>query len=164
MVFKVFSRKRKGGLNIFAPINGEIVQLSDVPDEVFNQKMMGEGIAITPKEGKVYAPVDGKVIQIAKTKHAIGFLTANQTEILIHIGLDTVHLKGEGFTMHAEEGQEVKMGDLLVEFDIDYVKANAKSVVTPIVIPNSINSEKEYIVAKGSAAKQGETILITVAP
>ncbi|HGZ3420482.1 TPA: glucose-specific PTS transporter subunit IIBC [Staphylococcus aureus] len=119
---------------VHAPLTGEITPLSEVPDQVFSEKMMGDGIAIKPSQGEVRAPFNGKVQMIFPTKHAIGLVSDSGLELLIHIGLDTVKLNGEGFTLHVEEGQEVKQGDLLINFDLDYIRNHAKSDITPIIV------------------------------
>ncbi|GJF39597.1 PTS glucose EIICBA component [Staphylococcus argenteus] len=119
---------------VHAPLTGEVTPLSKVPDQVFSEKMMGDGIAIKPSQGEVRAPFNGKVQMIFPTKHAIGLVSDSGLELLIHIGLDTVKLNGEGFTLHVEEGQEVKQGDLLISFDLDYIRNNAKSDITPIIV------------------------------
>ncbi|HDB8244682.1 TPA: PTS transporter subunit IIABC [Staphylococcus aureus] len=119
---------------VHAPLTGEVTPLSKVPDQVFSEKMMGDGIAIKPSQGEVRAPFNGKVQMIFPTKHAIGLVSDSGLELLIHIGLDTVKLNGEGFTLHVEEGQEVKQGDLLINFDLDYIRNHAKSDITPIIV------------------------------
>ncbi|HCZ1081875.1 TPA: PTS transporter subunit IIABC [Staphylococcus aureus] len=119
---------------VHAPLTGEVTPLSEVPDQVFSEKMMGDGIAIKPSQGEVHAPFNGKVQMIFPTKHAIGLVSDSGLELLIHIGLDTVKLNGEGFTLHVEEGQEVKQGDLLINFDLDYIRNHAKSDITPIIV------------------------------
>lgn len=119
---------------VHAPLTGEVTPLSEVPDQVFSEKMMGDGIAIKPSQGEVRAPFNGKVQMIFPTKHAIGLVSDSGLELLIHIGLDTVKLNGEGFTLHVEEGQEVKQGDLLINFDLDYIRNHAKSDITPIFV------------------------------
>ncbi|HGO3487110.1 TPA: glucose-specific PTS transporter subunit IIBC [Staphylococcus aureus] len=119
---------------VHAPLTGEVTPLSEVPDQVFSEKMMGDGIAIKPSQGEVRAPFNGKVQMIFPTKHAIGLVSDSGLELLIHIGLDTVKLNGEGFTLHVEEGQEVKQGDLLINFDLDYIRKHAKSDITPIIV------------------------------
>ncbi|HEH1373536.1 TPA: PTS transporter subunit IIABC [Staphylococcus aureus] len=119
---------------VHAPLTGEVTPLSEVPDQVFSEKMMGDGIAIKPSQGEVRAPFNGKVQMIFTTKHAIGLVSDSGLELLIHIGLDTVKLNGEGFTLHVEEGQEVKQGDLLINFDLDYIRNHAKSDITPIIV------------------------------
>ncbi|HHQ7208594.1 glucose-specific PTS transporter subunit IIBC [Staphylococcus aureus] len=119
---------------VHAPLTGEVTPLSEVPDQVFSEKMMGDGIAIKPSQGEVRAPFNGKVQMIFPTKHAIGLVSDSGLELLIHIGLDTVKLNGEGFTLHVEEGQEVKQGDLLINFDLDYIRNHAKTDITPIIV------------------------------
>ncbi|HEI6298963.1 TPA: PTS transporter subunit IIABC [Staphylococcus aureus] len=119
---------------VHAPLTGEVTPLSEVPNQVFSEKMMGDGIAIKPSQGEVRAPFNGKVQMIFPTKHAIGLVSDSGLELLIHIGLDTVKLNGEGFTLHVEEGQEVKQGDLLINFDLDYIRNHAKSDITPIIV------------------------------
>lgn len=119
---------------VHAPLTGEVTPLSEVPDQVFSEKMMGDGIAIKPSQSEVRAPFNGKVQMIFPTKHAIGLVSDSGLELLIHIGLDTVKLNGEGFTLHVEEGQEVKQGDLLINFDLDYIRNHAKSDITPIIV------------------------------
>lgn len=121
---------------IYAPLSGNIVPLENVPDPTFSQKMMGDGIAIEPSEGKLVAPFDGEVIQVFPTKHAIGLLSSSGVEVLIHIGLETVSLNGEGFETHVQAGDHIKAGDVLVTFDLDFIRQNAKSTITPIVITN----------------------------
>lgn len=121
---------------IYAPLSGNTMPLSDVPDPTFAEKMMGDGIAIEPTEGKIVAPFDGEVVQVFPTKHAIGLVSESGLELLIHIGIDTVALKGEGFETHAKQGDKVKAGDLLVTFDLEYIKNKAKSHITPVIVTN----------------------------
>src|SRR5690625_692457 len=118
-LFKKSSEQEK--LEIYAPLNGKVVKLEDVPDPVFNQKMMGEGIAIMPSEGKVVSPVECKIVQVPESKHAVGIEAVDGTEILIHVGLETVALKGEGFTVNVAAGDKVSVGDQLMEFDLNYI-------------------------------------------
>lgn len=130
------------------PIKGETVSLGDVPDQVFSEKMMGEGFAIIPSEGKVVAPADGEIVSIFPTKHAIGFMSAGGTEILIHIGVDTVKLNGEGFEAHVTSGQAVKQGELLLTFDLDYIKQHAASAITPVIFTNTSEEDLKHIQMK----------------
>ena len=143
-------------------MDGEIVLLSEVPDPVFSQKMMGEGIAMIPTDGKVHAPVNGKVIQIAPTKHAVGMRADDGTEILIHVGLETVSLQGKGFEVKVSAGETVSVGDLLMEFDLAYIRTHAKSLVSPIVITNSRNRDQKYTLTKDKEGKMGETVIMTI--
>ncbi|MEJ8766684.1 PTS glucose transporter subunit IIA [Oceanobacillus sp. HCA-5259] len=156
---KLFKQKKEE--NIVAPVNGKIVPLEEVPDPVFSEKMMGEGIAIIPEDGKIYSPVDGKVIQVAETKHAIGLVTEGGVEILIHIGLETVGLKGKGFIAKINVDDEVKAGQLLMEADLKYISEHASNTITPIVITNSAEGNQNYHFTSEKIAKAGETVIIT---
>lgn len=120
-----------------SPIKGRVIALSEVKDEVFSQGMLGKGIAIVPKEGKIYAPVTGKVKTLFPTKHAVGFVSNNNVELLIHIGMDTVQLNGKYFKAHVKEGSLVNAGDIIMEFDIDKIQAAGYEVVTPVVVTNT---------------------------
>lgn len=131
------------------PIKGEVVSITEVPDEVFSKKMMGDGFAITPAEGKVFAPVDGEIVNMFPTKHAIGIKSKGGLEILIHFGIDTVNLKGEGFTSYVEQGTEVKRGQKILEVDLDFVKQRTPSVMTPIVFTNLEEGSTVELVHKG---------------
>ncbi|MMZ64611.1 PTS system beta-glucoside-specific EIIBCA component [compost metagenome] len=117
-------------------MTGEIHPLSEVEDQAFAQELMGKGIAIVPTEGKVYAPFDGVVEALYRTKHAIGLKAENGVEILVHIGVDTVSLKGKHFNALVEQGQSIKAGDLLVEFEPEKIKAEGYNTITSIVVTN----------------------------
>ncbi|MBW0933508.1 PTS sugar transporter subunit IIA [Priestia megaterium] len=162
MFKKLFSSKTKiKETTILSPISGDILPISEVPDPVFSQKMMGDGFAIEPTEGKVVSPVEGEVVQLFHTKHAIGLKTEAGTEILIHIGLETVEMKGEGFEAHVKQGDKVNIGTPLITFDISLIKEKAKSSITPIVITNSDASESFKILAEGTVQK-GSTVCAKV--
>ncbi|MFD1040455.1 PTS glucose transporter subunit IIA [Virgibacillus byunsanensis] len=160
-MLKNMFKKSNPKSEIYAPVNGKIVPIEDVPDPVFSQKMMGEGIAIIPSEGKAYAPVDGEVIQIPDTKHAIGIRADDGSEILIHIGLETVSLDGQGFNVLVNTGDTVSVGQPLMEFDLDYIKNHASDIITPIVITNSKDTDKNYTMTDEKEGKIGETVIIT---
>ncbi|MFL0377709.1 beta-glucoside-specific PTS transporter subunit IIABC [Paenibacillus amylolyticus] len=121
---------------IVSPMTGEIKPISEVDDQAFAQELMGKGIAILPTDGKVYAPFDGVVEALYRTKHAIGLKAANGVEILIHIGVDTVSLKGKYFNAHIEQGQTIKAGDLLVDFDPEGITTAGYNTITSIVVTN----------------------------
>lgn len=140
---------------IVAPLTGEVKNIEEVPDPVFAGRMMGNGVAIDPTEGVVVSPVDGEIVQLFHTKHAVGIKSKNGTEILIHVGLETVTMAGEGFEAHVAEGQTVKVGDKLISFDLELIREKAKSTITPIVITNtdataSIETTIGVTAAKGS--------------
>ena len=157
MLSKMF---RKRHLQIFAPVKGKLVALSEVPDPVFSEKMMGEGIAIIPAGGNVHSPVEGTVILIAETKHAVGIRSTDGTEILIHIGLETVSLKGKGFKSHIKVGDSVSIQQLLIEVDWVFVCENAKNIITPIVITNS--NERKIQITNETESLIGETVIMSV--
>ncbi|AEB75760.1 PTS glucose transporter subunit IIA [Clostridium botulinum] len=123
-------------IEIINPIEGEIINITEVPDEVFSGKALGDGFAIRPKEGKVVSPIDGEIAVLFPTKHAIAIKGDNDLELLVHIGIDTVNLNGEGFTAHISQGDKVKKGDMLITFDKKVIEDKAKSSITPVVITN----------------------------
>lgn len=118
------------------PINGEVIDLENVPDEVFAEKILGDGFAVVPQDNKVFAPIDGEVTVLFPTKHAMAIKSEQGLEVLVHIGVDTIVLNGEGFTSYIEQGDMVKKGDLLVTFDNLVVAEKAKSLITPVIITN----------------------------
>lgn len=121
---------------ILNPLDGEVVSLEKVPDEVFSQKMLGDGFAIIPTGEKIYAPIEGEIKVLFPTLHAISIESKEGLEILIHIGIDTVELDGKGFVSHIKLGDHVKAGDLLMSFDKKIIEDNGKDTITPIVITN----------------------------
>ncbi len=133
-IIKEEVRDMLGRLVITSPITGCAVSISEVGDPVFVQRMVGDGIAIEPEEGKVYAPFDAEVAAVMSSAHGIGLKDKRGREMLIHIGIDTVEMKGQGFCAHVTQGQCVKAGQLLLEFDIDSIKAAGKPTVSPVVI------------------------------
>ena len=126
----LFSKK----IEIKSPIKGRLVDVTEVKDEAFSTKALGDGMAIVPEEGKVYSPVDGEVITMVDSNHAIG-LSSKGIEILIHIGMDTVKLGGKHFKAHVKEGDKVKVGTLLIELDKEEVEKEY-DITSPIIIPN----------------------------
>ncbi|AMA73635.1 MULTISPECIES: PTS glucose transporter subunit IIA [Aneurinibacillus] len=144
---------------IMAPLHGEVVRIEEVPDPTFSKKMVGEGVAIIPKEGKVVSPVKGEVVQVFPTKHAVGLRSEKGVELLIHIGLETVFMQGEGFVAYVRAGDKVKVGDPLLEFSIDLVKEKAKSAITPIVIINPDRMD-QIEMEWPKEAKMGETSIM----
>lgn len=122
---------------ILAPMAGQEIRLEEVPDQVFAEKVMGYGIAIEPTTEKVVSPVKGEVIHLLETNHAVGLRTEAGVEILIHIGIDTIKMNGHGFDSFVAEGDTVEVGDELLEYDLDLVREEAKSILTPVVITNT---------------------------
>lgn len=145
-------------ITLYSHMNGTAVKLEDVEDEVFSQKILGEGAAVEPSEGKLYAPCDGKIDSVFDTKHAVNMVSNEGVEILLHIGIDTVKLGGKYFEAHVSDGQEVKKGDLLISFDMDKIKAAGYKVTTPIIIGNTDDYKSVEPVAQNSVSA-GEMIL-----
>ena len=126
-----------GVKTVMSPLDGEVIPLSEVKDEVFSSEAMGKGCAVIPTEGKVYAPFDGTIVGLLESHHAVGLESENGIEILIHVGMDTVKLNGKHFICHVEEDQQVRKGQLLLEFDIQAIKEAGYEVTTPVIITNS---------------------------
>ena len=143
---------------ICAPIEGESVGCAEISDLTFRQELLGKSVAIKPTVGKVYAPADASVEMIFDTKHAITLKTTGGAEVLIHIGLDTVSLGGAPFTVMVEAGANVKKGELLIEFDMDAIKAAGLEVITPVVICNS-DDFKGMERFTGKQVKPGDAVI-----
>ena len=124
------------GRSVAVPIQGQMVPLEQVNDAVFSQKILGDGVAILPEEGKVFAPVSGVVSALFETKHAIGITSQDGVELLIHIGIDTVNLQGKYFTAHVNAGCEIKKGDLLISFDQKAIQKEGYDTITPVLVAN----------------------------
>lgn len=150
---------KQGGDVFISPLKGEVRVITEVPDQVFAGKMMGDGFAIVPSEGMVVSPVDGKIVNLFHTKHAIGILSDNGREILIHIGIDTVNLKGEGFETLVAENDHVEKGQPILKVDLDYLKEHATSTITPIVFTNLDADEKIVIEKLGKVELKAEGIV-----
>lgn len=130
-------KKENNAILVGAPIEGEVVSITEVNDPTFSEGILGKGIAIKPSNGRVVAPVDGEIAIMFKTKHAVSLISEDGVEILIHVGLETVNLKGEHFKSYVDAGDKVKAGDLLVEFDVEKIKEAGYDTTTPVVICNT---------------------------
>lgn len=124
-------------ISITSPVEGKVIPLTEVKDPTFSQEILGKGAAIIPEKGVVYAPFDGKVDAVFETGHALGLVSEDGVELLVHVGIDTVNLKGKYFTPKKKSGDTMKKGDILLEFDIDKIKADGYDVTTPIIISNT---------------------------
>lgn len=144
-------------ISLYCPIKGKVAPISEAPDEGFADKMMGDGIVITPQGHEVYAPCDGKIGFVFPTNHAIGIEADSGLELLIHVGIDTVKLEGKGFTILVQEGQRIKKGDKLMEFDLNFISKNAASAATPFVITNLDNQQIEIV--KTGNSNENELIM-----
>lgn len=143
---------------LYAPMNGTAISLEDIGDDVFANRVLGDGGAIEPSEGKLYSPCDGRIGSVYETKHAVNMESADGEEILLQIGLETAELQGKHYETHVEDGQEVRRGDLLISFDIDAIKDEGYDVVTPMVICNSGDYGEVSSVAEGEISVGDEFI------
>ncbi len=134
---------------ILSPITGKSIPMTEVNDSTFAAEVLGKGMAVIPEEGKVCAPVNGKIVTVFDTKHAVGIASDDGTEILIHVGINTVELKGEHFKSHVVEGQDIEVGQLLVEFDIPKIKAAGYDVTTPVIVTNTYDYANVDMVCSG---------------
>ncbi|MGZ3795234.1 MAG: glucose PTS transporter subunit IIA, partial [Pseudobdellovibrionaceae bacterium] len=144
--------------SLFSPAKGRVLPLREVPDNAFAENILGEGFAVEPQEGMIYAPCSGQIVNIFPTKHALGILSEDGLEVLVHVGIDTVQMKGEGFQSFVAEGQHVNVGDRLIGFDLELVRQKAKSLITPIVITNMDTVEALKLVQEGSVTAGQKTL------
>lgn len=144
---------KKKSVLLFAPVNGKMIPIEEVSDEVFRSKMMGDGVAFILEDDTICAPCDGKVSMIPTTLHAFGMTTKNQTEILIHIGLDTVDLQGAGFEKLVDQGSDVKQGTPILKVDLEFMQRKGIDLTTPMVVTNSSERHVELRCAFGDISR-----------
>ncbi len=128
---KMFNKDKS--VKFIMPVSGEVIDIKDIPDPVFAEKMMGDGFGIKPTSNEIVSPIDGEVVSVFPTNHAVGLKTKEGIEVLIHVGIDTVNLKGEGFTSNIKAGDKVLAGDLLLTVDFDGIKGKVPSIITPVI-------------------------------
>lgn len=132
----MFGFFKKEEFKIVVPEDGELIPLADVPDDVFSQKVMGDGFAVIPANGRVVAPVSGTAVSVFPTGHAVGIQTKDGIECIVHVGLDTVELNGEGFKPLISQGDKVKAGQPVIEFDKDFIEEKGYNLTTMVVFPS----------------------------
>ena len=160
-MFSFLSKKK--GIEVKAPVRGQIFPLEKVSDPVFSQKMMGDGIAIQYHGGDVYAPISGTIsVVVLPSMHAFGIQSEDGAEILVHVGLETVNLKGEGFRLLKHQGDHVNAGEKILEVDIEVLKEKQIDLVTPIIVTNSDCFELEVKAFDSDEVRAKETILFTL--
>lgn len=147
-----------GKSTVSSPIKGEMIPLSQVEDDVFSSEMMGKGMAVKPEEGKVYAPVNGKIASVFDTKHAICIEAENGAELLIHVGMDTVELGGKYFDVHVKEGDTIRTGDLLLDFDREAIEKSGYKTVTPVIVTNT-DAFKEIVGGRPGKVQAGDPMM-----
>lgn len=152
---KLADRKKE---EICAPVTGRIIDITEVSDPTFSEKILGDGMAVIPADGKFYAPCDGTLESLYPTGHAYSIKAETGAELLVHIGIDTVKLKGQFFTIHAVQGQKVKKGDLLIEADIDKIVEAGYDVTTPVIIMNT--SDYKKIQKMNGDVTESQTLMI----
>ena len=156
------SEKEKSQSVVYAPLTGKAVPLEQVPDPVFSEKVLGDGVAIIPEDGRIVSPVDGQIESVAETGHAYGFSTEDGLELLVHVGLETVSLKGECFKVHVKEGDQVKKGDLVAEVDLKYLAEKNINPITPVLICSDID-DQELKCAEGGVEAGKTAVLMLMA-
>lgn len=152
----MFGLFKKEEFKIVAPVDGELIPLAGVEDEVFSQKVMGDGFAVIPAGGTVVAPISGTVESVFPTGHAVGISTKSGVECIVHIGLDTVELNGEGFTPMVSQGDKVKAGQTIVKFDKELVEQKGYNVTTIVVFPSGYEAPFEL---GSKTVTSGETLV-----
>ena len=159
-IFDMFKKNKPQNNGILCPTNGELLEITEVPDEVFSNKIMGDGFAIKSSDGMIVSPVDATIEMVFDTKHAIGLKTKEGLEILIHLGIDTVNLKGEGFEVFVNAGDSVNAGDKLIKMDVDFVQQNAKSDISPVIFTNLEENQTVKVITGKVEAKENNRIEI----
>lgn len=157
-LFDIFKKKEKTIVTIYSPMNGKVIELKEVPDEAFAQKMVGDGCAIEPDKGIICSPIDGQLMNIFPTNHAIIFETIDGLEMIVHFGIDTIKLDGKGFQKLREPGP-IKIGDEIVKYNLDDIKDGIPSTRSPIIINNMEKVEKIEVLSLGKLVKIGEPIM-----
>ena len=156
---KLFGKSEKvNGNHVYAPMEGQAVAITEVPDPTFAEGMLGNGVAILPTDGKVCAPCDATVDMMFSTGHAVSLVSDTGIEILIHVGLETVSLEGKPFTIHVANGDKVKKGQLLMEADLEAIKAAGLPTITPVVICNTDNYPK-FKTNTGKAVTNADAVI-----
>jgi PTS system glucose-specific IIA component len=153
----MFNPFKKKSDSVYSPVAGRIVSLDEVPDPVFARRSIGDGFAVDPTDGSFCSPVDGELVLVAETGHAFAVRTADGAEILVHIGIDTVTLKGDGFTAHRKVGDMVARGDVVISCDLDSITTKVPSMLTPVLLANGT----EFIMSEPNI-EAGTAPVITV--
>lgn len=149
-------------MEVTAVVDGEIIPIEEVEDQIFSQKMIGDGYGIHPTSQTVYSPVDGKIEQVAQSKHAVYIAMDDEVKLLIHIGIDTIDLKGEGFTSQLKKGEPVKKGDSLIHFDPVFIKKEGLNPVICVILLNGSQKKLNLTVQPTKEAKANKTIAMII--
>ncbi|WEV43462.1 PTS glucose transporter subunit IIA [Lactobacillus sp. ESL0684] len=161
-MFNLF-KKKTHEFTVTAPLTGKLINLTEVPDPVFSQKLMGDGFAIIPdsKTTKIYAPVSAKIVSLPESKHAVGLVTDDQDEVLLHIGIDTVNLKGQGFTALVNEGDSVTQGQAVIELDREVLESKQANLTTMVIFTKLSSDHQQWQLAEeyGSKVKSNDLLV-----
>ena len=149
-------------IEVTAVVDGEIIPIENVDDQIFSKKMIGDGYGIHPTSQTVYSPIDGRIEQVAQSKHAVYIAMDDEMKLLIHIGIDTIDLKGEGFTSELKKGAPVKKGDPLIHFNPTFIKEEGLNPVICVVLLNGTKKKLHLTVHSSDKAKANETIAMTI--
>lgn len=158
-MFKALFGKKNTGIVLVSPAKGKAIPLSEVNDPTFAEGILGKGAAVIPEEGKIYSPVDGEIGMVFETKHAVSIVSNDGVEVLVHVGLDTVMLKGQFYEAHVAAGDKVKAGDLMLTVDLAKVKEAGYDVVTPVIICNTDAYKEVAETAAGTDVAVGAEII-----
>lgn len=158
-IFDIFKKKSKQS-GIVSPTNGELLEITSVPDEVFSNRIMGDGFAIKSSDGIIVSPIDATVEMIFDTKHAIGLKTDDGLELLIHLGVDTVNLKGEGFEIFTKVGDKVKAGQKIMKMNVPFIRENASSDISPVIFTNLDQNQSIKVVTGKVEANEANRVEI----
>lgn len=156
-LFDFLKKGNNKDVELYNPVDGDVIPIEEVADPVFSQKMMGDGFGVQPNNGQVYSPINGKVTSVFPTKHALGLEADNGVEVLVHIGIDTVELEGGPFEIHVKEGDKITPDTLIASVDLDAVKEAGKGNTVIIVFTN-MDAVENYTLSKTGASNHGETI------
>ena len=158
-LFDFFKKQKESEVVIvYSPLNGKVIPLSEVPDEAFAQKMVGDGCAIEPDKGNICSPINGQLMNVFPTNHAVIFESVEGLEMIVHFGIDTVNLEGEGFTKLRDAGA-IKQGEAIIKYDLDLISQKVPSTKSPVIINNMDKVEKIEVLSLGKIVKIGEPIL-----
>ncbi len=160
-IFKQKNTETLEPLTVYAPVSGKAVPLNEVPDEIFGAGILGSGCGIWPEGNKVKAPFHGVICQVADTKHAVGVKSSDGMELLIHVGLDTVDMAGNGFQVKVREGQKVLMGETLLEFDMDAVQKAGHPEIVIVVVTNSPDFKEIRLLEQGQVTERSPLLKLT---
>lgn len=154
-----FGKKRQQAIEVFRPVPGRVMMLEEVGDPVFSQKMMGDGFAVEPVSGDFAAPISGELVLLFPTKHAFAVRSAEGVEVLVHIGVDTVNLNGEGFASTKNQGDHVERGEIIVAVDMEQVADKVPSLVTPVIITNGADFKVDELKLDADADEAPLTVV-----